>query len=495
MKLRLTHKLLLAFLVTNVMVILLMVVMMRWSFARGFLHYIHQTEVRRLDALVATLEQAYAEHGDWWFLRHNPRRWRQFLAAEQPQRAEGQGSALSDDVPPPSPQPLWTPPPHETSRPARRGASSQPRYSPDDPLSLRPRLGVLDADKQVMVGNPPSRPGDTLRPITYAGTTVGWLRISPLQTITDELDRHFLAQQSRAFGLIITVSLALAARVSILLAHHLLAPVRDLANGTRALAAGQFSTRLRVTSGDELGQLATDFNLLARTLERNEHMRRQLTADISHELRTPLSILHGEIEALQDGIRPCNADTLQSLHSEVVRLNTLVDDLYELSLSDLGALHYRKAPIDLGTVLDDALTAYRDRFASKNITIEAALMPHAPVMVFADVERLHQLFINLLENTLRYTNLDGRLCVWYARHEKTVVIHFQDSAPGVPTDALPKLFDRFYRVDAARTRSQGGAGLGLAICKNIVEAHGGEICAQPSPLGGVWMQITLPVSV
>jgi two-component system, OmpR family, sensor histidine kinase BaeS len=118
-----------------------------------------------------------------------------------------------------------------------------------------------------------------------------------------------------------------------------------------------------------------------------------------------------------------------------------------------------------------------------------------PVMVFADVERLHQLFINLLENTLRYTNLDGRLCVWYARHEKTVVIHFQDSAPGVPTDALPKLFDRFYRVDAARTRSQGGAGLGLAICKNIVEAHGGEICAQPSPLGGVWMQITLPVSV
>jgi two-component system sensor histidine kinase BaeS len=345
-----------------------------------------------------------------------------------------------------------------------------------------------------VVGGPQSRPGDTLRPITYAGTTVGWLRISPLQTITDELDRHFLAQQSRAFGLIITISIALAAGVSILLAHHLLAPVRGLASGTRALAAGQFSTRLQVTSGDELGQLATDFNLLAHTLERNEHMRRQLTADISHELRTPLSILHGEIEALQDGIRPCNADTLQSLHSEVVRLNTLVDDLYELSLSDLGALHYRKATVDLGAVLDDALTAYCDRFASKHIAVETTPMPHAPVMVFADVERLHQLFTNLLENTLRYTDPGGRLRVWYEGHEKTVVIHFQDSAPGVPADALPRLFERFYRVDPARTRSQGGAGLGLAICKNIVEAHGGEICAQASPLGGVWIQITLPVS-
>jgi two-component system sensor histidine kinase BaeS len=494
MKLRLTHKLLLAFLVTNVIVILLMVVMMRWSFARGFLHYIHQTEVRRLDALVATLEQAYAEQGDWRFLRHNPRRWRQFLAAEQPQRAEGQGSALSDDMPSP-PQPFWVPPPHEASRPARRGAPSRPRYSPDDPLSLRLRLGVLDVEKQVVAGGPQSRPGDTLRPITYAGTTVGWLRISPLQTITDELDRHFLAQQSRAFVLIIVVSIALTAGVSILLAHHLLAPVRGLASGTRALAAGQFSTRLRVTSGDELGQLATDFNLLAHTLERNEHMRRQLTADISHELRTPLSILHGEIEALQDGIRPYNADALQSLHTEVVRLNTLVDDLYELSLSDLGALHYRKATIDLGTVLNDVLTAYRDRFASNNIAVETARMPHTPVMVFADVERLHQLFTNLLENTLRYTDAGGHLCVWYEDHEKTVVIHFQDAAPGVPADAFPKLFDRFYRVDAARTRSQGGTGLGLAICKNIVEAHGGEICAQPSPLGGVWMQITLPVSV
>jgi two-component system sensor histidine kinase BaeS len=496
MKLRITYKLLLAFLLTNVTVIVLMAVLMRWNFARGFLHYIHETEVRRLDSLVTALAQTYAEQGNWRFLRHNPRRWRQILHAERFQEAEEAVPTPPDEGTPLHPPP-GAPPPNESRRTVRRSASPRllpPPYHPDDPLSLRLRLSVLDEDKQVVIGSPRGRQDDTLRPIMHAGHTVGWLRIAPLQTITNELDRRFLAQQSRAFVLITTVSIALAAGVSMLLAHHLLAPVRHLARGTRALAAGQFATRIQVRSGDELGQLATDFNLLAHTLEKNEHIRRQLTADISHELRTPLAILRGEIEALQDGIRPCNADTLQSLYAEVMRLNTLVDDLYELSLSDLGALHYRKATIDLVEVLDEALTACRDRFASQDITVEAAFARHPPVLVFADPERLRQLLTNLFENTLRYTDPGGQLRVWYTRHEKAVILHFQDSAPGVPAEALPQLFDRFYRVEASRTRSQGGAGLGLAICKNIVEAHGGEISAQPSPLGGVWIQVTLPVS-
>jgi two-component system sensor histidine kinase BaeS len=274
----------------------------------------------------------------------------------------------------------------------------------------------------------------------------------------------------------------------------LLAPIQALLAGTRALTAGQFAMHLRVTSGDELGQLATDFNLLAQTLEKNENMRRQWTADISHELRTPLAILRGEIEALQDGIRPYNADTLQSLHAEVLRLHTLVNDLYELSLSDLGALHYRKASVDLAAVLDEAIAAFRERFASKEMTVEVPGAQGSPVYVFADRARVHQLLSNLLENTLRYTDPGGRLHMWYVRQEQAVVLHVQDSAPGVSPEALPHLFDRFYRTDTSRTRLPGGAGLGLAICKNIVEAHGGQIGAQPSPLGGLWIQVTFPVS-
>lgn len=494
MKLRITHKLLVAFLLTNVIVVVIMLVFMRWSFARGFLDYIHQSEVRRLDSLVTALEQAYAEHGSWHFLRRNPRRWRQILDAEQLLRRAGEALSQVDEEPPQPPPPG---PQHgdEEPRPGRRGAPGRrpPWYRPQDPLSLRLRLSVVDVDSQHVSGLPGGRAGDTLRPLTYAGQTVGWLRIVPLQAVTDTLDRHFLAQQSQAFLLTTLLAIALAAAVAIVLGRHLLAPIQSLLQGTRALAAGQFATRLSITSRDELGQLATDFNLLAQTLEKNEHMRRQLTADISHELRTPLAILRGEIEALQDGIRPYTAETVQSLHAEVLRLHTLVDDLYELSLSDLGALHYRKASTDVLAVLDEALTAFHERLTGQGIAVEASGLHDAPILVFADRERLHQLFANVLENTLRYTDPGGKLRVWYSQQDKTVLIHLQDSAPGVAPEALPHLFERFYRLDAARTRSQGGAGLGLAIGKNIVEAHGGQISAQASPLGGVWIQMTLPL--
>lgn len=491
---RITYKLLLAFLLTNVVVVILMLVFMRWSFARGFLDYIHQNEVRRLASLVMALEEAYAQHGSWYFLRHNSRRWRRFLDAEHPLRAPGEEPTLAETSLPPPAQ-AERQPDGAMPRPGRRGGPGRhlPAYRQDDPLSLRLRLSVLDADYQPLVGPPRGQKGDTLRPIVHAGQPVGWLRIVPLQAVTDTLDQHFLAQQSQAFVLITTLAIALAAGVSLLLGRHFLAPIQELVRGTRALAAGQFTTRLQITSGDELGQLATAFNLLAQTLEKNEHMRRQLTADISHELRTPLAVLRGEIEALQDGIRPSNPDTLQSLHAEVLRLHALVDDLYELSLSDLGALQYRKATIDLGAVLAEAINAFRERFASKNITVEAPYAQPTPVLVFADRERLYQLWTNLLENALRYTDPGGHLRVWYTLQDKTVLVHMQDSAPGVAPEALSQLFDRFYRVEASRTRSQGGAGLGLAICKNIVEAHGGQISAQSSPLGGVWIQCTLPV--
>ncbi|MBM3222380.1 MAG: HAMP domain-containing protein [Candidatus Tectomicrobia bacterium] len=494
MKLRITHKLLLSFLLTNAVVIILMLVCMRWSFARGFLDYIHQQEIRRLDSLVAALEGAYAEHGHWHFLRHKPRRWRQLLEMEVPMRPEQPGLSPADDGPA---LPAATEPPsgHDSPHAGRRGRAGRLAllYRSDDPLSLRLRLSVLDEEQHPVIGPPHAQAGETLRPITYAGRTVGWLRIVPLQAVTDTLDRHFLAQQSQAFVLITSLAVALAAGVSILLGRHLLAPIQKLLAGTRALTAGQFTMRLGVTSGDELGQLAADFNVLAQTLEHNEDMRRQWTADISHELRTPLTILRGEIEALQDGLRPANAETLQSLHAEVLRLQTLVHDLYELSLSDLGALHYRKTPVELTAVLDEALLAFRERFTSKALTLETPGLPGEAVLLFADRARLHQLLSNLLEDSLRYTDPGGCVRVWYIRQEKAVVLHVQDSAPGVSPDALPHLFDRFYRTDTSRTRSPGGAGLGLAICKNIAEAHGGQIAVQPSPLGGVWIQVTLPV--
>jgi len=173
------------------------------------------------------------------------------------------------------------------------------------------------------------------------------------------VDRRFLTRQSQALSLIAVVAMALAVGVSVCLARHFLAPVTKLTHGTRALIAGQFATRIRVASGDELGQLARDFNTLAHTLAHNEQARRHVTADIAHELRTPLAILRGEIEALADGVRSYDAAALQSLHTEVLTLHTLVEDLYHLSLSDLGALTYRKASVDLAAILANACTHLR----------------------------------------------------------------------------------------------------------------------------------------
>jgi two-component system sensor histidine kinase BaeS len=216
-------------------------------------------------------------------------------------------------------------------------------------------------------------------------------------------------------------------------------------------------------------------------------------ADISHELRTPLAVLRGEIEALQDGVRQATPEALASLHAEALQLGRLVDDLYQLALSDLGALSYRKEPLELGAELEAAVAAYRAEFRGKGIALAVA-GTEAAVPLVADPERLRQLFANLLENSLRYTDAGGRLEIALRREEGQATVTFSDSAPGVPAADLERLFERLFRVEGSRRRATGGAGLGLAICRNIAEAHGGTITAAPSPLGGVTITVALPLA-
>lgn len=249
----------------------------------------------------------------------------------------------------------------------------------------------------------------------------------------------------------------------------MLAPVKRLVDGTHKLAAGDFTTRVTPTSEDELGKLAQDFNQLASTLEKNQQMRRDFMADISHELRTPLAVLRGELEAIQDGVRKFTPETVASLQAEVGTLTKLVDDLHQLSMSDEGALAYQKAPVDLIPLLEVAGGAFRERFASRGLKLQFSL-PDS-ITVFGDRDRLMQLFNNLLENSLRYTDSGGSLKISAEQHDKTVRLTFADSAPGVSDEQLQKLFERFYRTEGSRNRASGGSGLGLAICLNIVEAH------------------------
>jgi len=466
MKLGITSKLFLAILATSIVVAVAMGAAVRFSFTRGFLGYVNEQELQRLESLIPDLAEAYQERGGWEFLRENPRRWFRLLRPH-----------VRNEVPAPR---------------GRAGELRTMHEPAPDLIGLNMRLALLDEQRRVVIGNPRIGEEAELRPIVVDGRTVGWLAVLPFRQVTSAADLEFQERQLTASWIIGALAVLLAAVVAIGLARMFLAPVKRIAAATHRLAAGDYASRVRVGSGDELGRLAEDFNRLAVTLERNEQMRRAFMADVSHELRTPLAVLRGELEAIEDGVRPLSAESVKSLQGEVATLSKLVDDLYELSLADVGALTYRKSALDLAEPLRQVLDGFRERLAGRDIALEVDLPAAEPLTVLADPDRLRQLFNNLLENVVRYTDPGGRLRVQGRRERGKVRLDFQDSAPGVPDELLPRLFERLYRVEASRNRARGGAGLGLAICRSIVEAHEGEISARPSPLGGVWIAVSLP---
>ncbi|MBW3567125.1 MAG: two-component sensor histidine kinase, partial [Proteobacteria bacterium] len=235
-------------------------------------------------------------------------------------------------------------------------------------------------------------------------------------------------------------------------------------------------------------------NHLAATLADNERLRREYTSDIAHELRTPLAILRGELEAIEDGVRPMNGQAMASLRSELDQLSRLVDALHQLQLADQGALAYRKDDIDLVDVIDDERARFQERYAAAGIKVEIH-SDEDPLMLNADPDQMSRLFSNLFENTLRYTDPGGLLRIHLGREGETVTVDFMDSAPGVTDADLQRMFERMFRTEASRNRASGGHGLGLAICQKVVAAHRGRIEARHSPLGGVWMHMRFPRNV
>lgn len=230
---------------------------------------------------------------------------------------------------------------------------------------------------------------------------------------------------------------------------------------------------------------------IMRLNEEKDELRRNFIADISHELKTPLSILSGELEAIEDGIRPLSIKSLSSLGTEVKIINKLVSDLFDLSLSDVGELKYNFQRIELRSSLNQVIDHIEEKFQSKSISLQRDLGSH-PLIIDGDPVRLHQLFLNLLENSYRYTDPMGQVSIRAVVQEKSVLVKISDSAPGVSEENMANLFQRFYRVEPSRNRASGGTGLGLSICRNIAEAHHASIEARPSILGGVCMVITFP---
>lgn len=488
MRLSLLTKFFISFLITGAVLVAILISLIQFYAFQNFKDYVANTEYRQLDPLVPLLQAAFDKHQGWAFLEQNHSEWHALLY---------QAGLIHGPARPPGQKP-----PHPGAPGARRQGPLPPEFSenpippgPPHPMrdrtELGPRISLLDRNKALVMGRPLSE-NSRLRPIPDQNTPIGYLGFNTQANLFHPMDQAFLKQQKTSFFIAGALFLAVSVLVSFILAAHLLSPIQKLSKATRALGRRKFDTRIHLDTGDELGQLANDFNRMAVTLGDYEQRQIQWLSDISHELRTPLAILKGELEAVQDNVRSLDQAAMDSLHTEVSHLIRLVTDLHDLSVAEAEMMTLVTGPCDVATILAQVLDKFGPQFEARKAWVTAELEPG--LMITGDPDRLTQLFSNLIKNALAYTDVPGIFEISCSADQGHALIIFEDSNPGVPQALLPRIFDRLFRADASRNRSHGGSGLGLAICRHIVIAHQGEISAGESRLGGIRITIRLPLN-
>ncbi len=479
MRLRLIHTLALLLLSAVLLAVLAMGAVMAWNLKSGFADYLASRDVERLEQFAVLSAELIEQAGSLAALRQRSPDMRELLDLYA--QRQGLPRRKRDDAGPDDPFPRGGPP---------GGADG-----------FGPRVNIVDLDgKPVFERRRPSMPGRFIeRPIQVRGKTVAFARLREGGQVSSAVDARFLQKQ---YWGILTVSLflVLLALVSAWwIARRWVRPLQAVQDATARIADGAFDVRVAVSPreagrSDEMGDLVRNINHMAAGLQRLEQARRRWLADMSHELRTPLTVLRGEIEALVDGVRPLKPEAILSLRDEVLQLNALVDDLHLLAMSDLQTLPCQFTNIDATTALAQLVQRFERRAGDAGLSLRFEQHGAQAVPVCWDQTRIEQLLGNLLENSLRYTDVPGNIVLTLTQEGDAVVVTVDDSAPGVGQAELARLFEPLYRADAARSRHRGGSGLGLAICEAIVRSHGGLIEAAESALGGLRVRIELPAS-
>lgn len=303
-------------------------------------------------------------------------------------------------------------------------------------------------------------------------------------------EQGFLKSVNISLLFAVLAALLAALLLTIFLSRRILRPVEALTAAAHRMEEGDLSQRVKANGKDEIGQLAHAFNAMADGLTRQEQLRRSMVGDIAHELRTPLSNIRGYLEAMRDGIIPPDHLTIASLHDEALTLARMVDELQELTLADAGQLKLNLQPVEIGEIVNKVVSLTQLQASSKGLTLLVDIPDHLPP-VCADADRVAQVLRNLLNNAISHTN-NGEVRVSARSDGSEVEIKVSDSGCGIPAVHLPFIFERFYRADRARARATGGAGLGLAIVRQLVELHGGRIAAESEPGVGTIFTFTLP---
>ncbi len=360
------------------------------------------------------------------------------------------------------------------------------------------RLQLASPDGAFLAGSQPTGAGRIdqaelagATPIVVDGEIVGFLLVDT--PATSSLSTDVLARVNRG---ILTAALAAATAALVVawaLAAGLIRPVRRLTEAARAVAHGDLSQRVPVGERDEIGELASAFNQMADSLERAERLRRDMTADVAHELRNPLAILQAQVEALADGVYPLTAENLNPILGQTQVLSRLVDDLRTLAMADSGQLQLVTAPTDIRALADRLLEAVRPQADAQHIRLR---MEGDSAWAVIDRVRIEQALGNLIANALRHTPSGGEILIRIGRSREQGMssIVVEDTGEGIPEEALPYVFERFFRADKARARSEGGTGLGLAITRQLIEAHGGMVTAGNRPEGGALFTLRLPAA-
>ena len=326
------------------------------------------------------------------------------------------------------------------------------------------------------------------------GRVVGYLYPVGIVNFSSAAERNLLDRLSQSAFTAALIASAVALGIAFFLSYRLLRPVHELTRAARQLADGDLSQRVPVRGGDELGTLAATFNRMADSLQQAETRRRALTADIAHELRTPLAVQRAHLEALEDGIYDLTLENLLPIEEQNHLLTRLVDDLRTLALADSGELELVRTPVDYPALIRKVVAGLEPRAADRQIEIRLSLDESCPPLTL-DAQRIEQILNNLLDNALRHTPDGGVIRVHCVPEANRVCLTVHDSGPGIPEEALPRLFERFYRADKSRTRAEGGTGLGLSIARKLAQAHGGDLTAANHPEGGAIFTLELPVTL
>jgi signal transduction histidine kinase len=374
---------------------------------------------------------------------------------------------------------------------------------------------LLDAQNRIVVNHgqpvdaatsPTYQPasGEAVIPILVNGRIVGRLIVGQN---TQPAERLFTFRFLRPVLLASLVLAVFATLIGLLLTRRVVSPLAEVIAAAEEIAGGNLQTRVRVKAPDDLRDLSTSFNKMADALERNDHERRDMLADIAHELRTPLTVMRGRLEGIMDGVYPADESHIGPALEEAYLLERLVEDLRLLTLAESNQLAFEKHELDLVEIARRSISMFQAEADEKKIGL-GLVTSLDKALILADPLRTEQVVGNLLSNALRYVPQGGRVWIEISRPRAPsgnrdylagtgkpspgdeVEISINDNGPGIPEADLPFIFNRFWRGEKSRSRVSGGAGLGLAIAKLMVEGQEGRIAAQNLPEGGLQVRVS-----